>query len=154
KIEEESRELYELRKARYEPFVGKTFWVTGQVELCPEPTFMPACTTIRAPRRLVVNRVVRGFQRWLDVTHTDSDPYCHVTTNDGLMGYAQCAVIMAQSMDVDPVVAAAECKQQGGKPRIGASAKLLEACWGKPLTTKRKETTSGVTDKYIYDGGR
>jgi hypothetical protein len=71
------------------------------------------------------------------------------------VGYLVCVRLMSpQAMDVDPVVAAAECKRNGGKARIGMSAKLVEAWWGKPVTIKRKETAEAITDKCIYDGGR
>jgi hypothetical protein len=156
-IDAEIRAGFARDKAKYEPVVGKTFWVTGHVQLCPEPNpLMPQCATILAPRRFVMDRVEPGFTRFANgSTLMEPFAYCHVTSNDGLVGYVACVQLMSpQVMDVDPVVAAAQCKRQGGQPRVGVSAKLLEACWGKPRTIKHKETASGVSDKYIYDGGR
>jgi hypothetical protein len=142
-------------KPRYEPSIGKTFWVKGKVRLCPEPNdLMPECLTIAAPRRLLVDRIEPGIHRLAGRTVINPIPYCHATSDDALAGYMMCSGLLADTTDVDPALAAAECKRNGGKPRIGLSAKLVEACWGKPLTIKRKETASGVTDKYIYDDGR
>jgi hypothetical protein len=152
-IDAQLRAGFAREKAKYEPAVGKTFWVTG---FCPEPNdMMPQCAEIRAPRRLVVDRVEPGFNRLADgSTIMEPFAYCHVTSNDGLVGYMVCVELTSpQIMDVDPVVAAAECKRIGGKPRVGLSTKLVEACWGKPVTIKRKETASGVSEKYIYGGG-
>jgi hypothetical protein len=142
-------------KSEYEPAIGKIRWVKGEVRLCPEPNdLMPECVTIAAPRRLLVDRIEPGIHRLAVRTVINPIPYCHATSDDALVGYAMCSGLLAGTTDADPALAAAECKRQGGKPRIGASAKLVEACWGKPLTIKRRETASGVTDKYIYDGGR
>jgi hypothetical protein len=142
-------------KPRYEPAIGKTFWVKGQVRLCPEPNndLMPECVTMAAPRRLLVDRIEPGIHR-LVRTVINPIPYCHVTSDDALVGYVMCSALLADATDVDPAVAAAECKRRG-EPRIGMSAKQLEAtCWGKPYTIKRKQTAEAVSDKYIYDGGR
>ena len=149
--------MFARKKPIYEPAVGKTFWITGHVDVCPEPNALsPRCARILAPRRLVVDRVVQGFLRSANDSRplTESDPYCHVTFSDGVSGYVACQTLMRETLDVDPTAAAAECKRHGGRPRVGQSAKIVEYCWGKPNNVKSAETASGVTEKYIYDQGR
>src|ERR1700758_1045599 len=99
-IDAEIRAGFARDKAKYEPVVGKTFWVTGHVQLCPEPNpLMPQCATILAPPRFANGS-----------TLMEPFAYFHVTSNDGLVGYLACVQLMSpQVMDVDPVVAAAQC---------------------------------------------
>jgi hypothetical protein len=79
-----------------------------------------------------------------NVSRPDSQPYCHLTAINGLAGFVRCLDLTWTSTDIDPVVAAADCERHGGRPRIGFSAKLVIACWGKPNTIKRRETAKGA----------
>src|SRR5215831_7840657 len=120
----ETRASFARKKPLYDPGVGKTFWITGHVDICPDPNaLMPQCARIQAPRRLVVDRIVQGFLRSAYDSRplTDSEPYCHVTLSDGVAGYAVCQTLMRETLDVDPAAAAAECKRHGGRPRVGQS---------------------------------
>ena len=49
----ETRASFARKKPLYDPGVGKTFWITGHVDICPDPNaLMPQCARIQAPRRL------------------------------------------------------------------------------------------------------
>jgi hypothetical protein len=151
------RERYEVEKAKYEPLVGKTLWVTanGRFNLCPEPTGLTqGCTEIAARHRFTIDRVVLGTKEVVYSPHVDSEPYCHVTTGDGVTGYAHCWELEGPSTDVDQNVAESDCARHGGSPRVGFSTKLVVACWGKPATIKRRETAKGISEKYVWGSAR
>jgi hypothetical protein len=142
-------------KAKYEAKVGKTLWVDMPVRVCQQPN--PAsldCTIITAPTRLTLDRVEEGALESSGRTVPIGDAFCHVTLDDGRAGYAGCFLLMSQTTDVDPVVAAADCKRRGN-PRIGMTAKQVEAsCWGKPEHVNRRQTAQATTDQYVYGDGR
>lgn len=135
-------------KAKYEANVGKNFWVQMDVRLCQKPiASSPDCTIISSPTRLTLDRIDEGVVE-------AGDAYCHVTLDDGRAGYVGCFVLMAQTTDIDPAVAAAECKRRGN-PRVGMTAKQVEAsCWGKPDHVNRRQTARATTDQYVYGDGR
>jgi hypothetical protein len=143
--------IWAQKKARYDSAIGKTFWVKFAVQLCSTPNSVVAeCAEVSAPTRLVIDRIEPQFQGIAG----GGLPFCHATSDDGRVGHVMCSQLVAFATDVDPTAAAAECKRRG-EPRIGMSAKQVEVtCWGKPVTVKRKETASGITDKYVYDDGR
>jgi hypothetical protein len=126
------RERYEAAKAEYESLVGRTLWVTarGALNLCIQPTYpFEGCTLIEARQSFVIDRVVPGVRQQGYISRTDSQPYCHVTADTGVAGFAYCSEVMGQSTNVDQVVAETDCTRHGGQPRVGFSAKLVVACW-------------------------
>jgi hypothetical protein len=141
-------------KATYEPMVGKSFWLKNAVSLCPKPAYTLQCEMIYPPRRLMIDGVEQQMDERAGGRIVPVGlPYCHAAVDDGRSGYVVCLELPSQS-PIDPVVAAAECKRRG-EPRVGMTAKQLEAtCWGKPVTINRKETASGITERYIYDSDR
>ena len=133
-------------KAKYEPNIGKTYWLLGIRFLCPTPlTNVIDCTLIPAGTKLQTDGIERGVT---------SDAYYHVKLEDGRAGYISALDLVRFATDVDPVQAAAECKRRGD-PRVGMTAKqVLATCWGKPDQVDRRETARGVTERYVYDNGR
>lgn len=133
-------------KAKYEPNIGKNYWLLGDRFLCPTPTTnVIDCTSIPAGSKLQLDGIERGIT---------SDAYYHVKLEDGRIGYIAALDLVRFGTDVDPAQAAAECKRRGN-PRVGMSAKQVVAtCWGKPDHVDRRETARGVTERYVYDNGR
>jgi hypothetical protein len=133
-------------KAKYEPNLGKIYWLTGIRSLCPTPTTnVIDCTRIDAGTKLQLDGIERGVT---------SDAYYHVKLEDGRAGYISAFGLLRFATDVDPMQTAAECKRRGD-PRIGMTAKQVRAtCWGEPYRVDRRETARGVTDRYVYDKGR
>ncbi len=141
-------ERFAQEKAKYDSSVGKNFWVQLPVRVCPKPEPLSFdCTTINSPMRLTVDRIDED-------AIAGGTAYCHVTLDDGRVGYADCYLLMAQTTETDPAVAAAECRRRGD-PRIGMTAKQVEAtCWGKPGHVDRRQTAGAITDRYVYGDGR
>jgi hypothetical protein len=133
-------------KAKYEPNIGKTYWLLGSRFLCPTPTTnVIDCTSIPPGTKLQTDGIERGVT---------SNAYYHVRLEDGRTGYLAVLDLVRFATDVDPVQAAADCKRRG-EPRLGMSAKQVEAtCWGKPDHVDRLKTAKGTTDRYVYDQGR
>jgi len=133
-------------KVKYEPNIGKNYWLLGDRFLCPTPvTNVLHCTSIRAGSKLKLDGIERGVT---------SDAYYHVTLEDGRTGYIGAFQLVTFGTDVDPAQTAAECKRRG-EPRLGMTAKQVEAtCWGKPDHVDRLKTMRGTTDRYVYDQGR
>jgi hypothetical protein len=132
-------------KAKYEPNIGKTYWLLGSRFLCPRPTTnVIDCTSIPPTSKLEVDGIERGIT---------SDAHYHVKLEDGRTGYIEAFGLIRFATDVDPMQAAAECIR-GGKPRVGMSAKQVVAtCWGKPDHVDRRETARGISERYVYGKG-
>jgi hypothetical protein len=65
-------------KAKYEPNLGKTFWLNGVASLCPTSTTnIIDCTLIDAGSKLQLDGIERGVT---------SDAYYHVKLEDGRTG--------------------------------------------------------------------
>ena len=65
-------------KAKYEPNLGKTFWLNGVASLCPTSTTnIIDCTLIDAGSKLQLGGIERGVT---------SDAYYHVKLEDGRTG--------------------------------------------------------------------
>lgn len=128
-------------KAKYEPNIGKNYWLLGSRFLCPTPvTNVLDCTSIPPGGKLQLDGIERGVT---------SDAYYHVKLEDGRTGYIAALDLVRFATDVDPAQAAAECKRRG-EPRVGMSAKqVLATCWGKPEHVDRRETARGVTERYV-----
>ncbi|MGN6747353.1 MAG: hypothetical protein ACTHJS_02050 [Xanthobacteraceae bacterium] len=133
-------------KAKYEPNIGKTYWLLGIRSLCPTPTTnIIDCASIPEGTKLHTDGVERGVT---------TDAYYHVTLDDGRTGYIEAFGLLRFATDVDPAQAAADCKARG-EPRIGMSRKQVEqTCWGKPIRVDRRETARGVTERYVYSKTR
>lgn len=129
-------------KAKYEPNIGKDYWLRVVVFLCPTSTTnVVDCTSIFPPTKLQPDGIERG---------RTSTAYYHVNLEDGRTGYISAFELLTSATDVDPAQAAAECKRRGD-PRIGMSAKQIRAtCWGEPDRVDRRETARGVTERYVY----
>ena len=66
-------------RSKYEPNLGKTYWLTGSSFLCPTPTTnVIDCTSIDAGSKLQLDGIQRGVT---------SDAYYHVKLEDGRTGY-------------------------------------------------------------------
>jgi hypothetical protein len=105
-------------KAKYEPNLGKTYWLLGSRFLCPRPTTnVIDCTSIPPTSKLELDGIERGIT---------SDAHYHVKLEDGRTGYIEAFGLIRFATDVDPMQAAAECKRRGD-PRVGMSAKQLVA---------------------------
>jgi hypothetical protein len=133
-------------KAKYEPNIGKTYWLLGGRFLCPTSTTnVIHCTSIDAGTKLQLDGIDRGVT---------SDAFYHVKLEDGRTGYISAFELLIYATDVDPMQAAAECIRRGD-PRVGMSRKQLEAtCWGKPERVDRRETARGLTERYVYSDTR
>ena len=133
-------------KAKYEPNLGKTFWLNGVASLCPTSTTnVIDCTLIDAGTKLQLDGIERGVT---------TDAFYHVKLEDGRTGYIEAFHLIRFGTDVDPAQAVAECKRRGD-PRIGMSAKQVRAtCWGEPDRVDRRETARGVTERYACGKSR
>ncbi|MFZ0146798.1 MAG: hypothetical protein WBG18_16965 [Xanthobacteraceae bacterium] len=111
-------------RSKYEPNLGKTYWLTGSSFLCPTPTTnVIDCASIDAGSKLQLDGIERGVT---------SDAYYHVKLEDGRTGYISAFNLVRFGTDVDPAQAAAECKRRGD-PRVGMTRKQVEeTCWGRP----------------------
>ena len=133
-------------KARYEPNIGKTYWLRTNTYLCPRPgSNILDCTSIPTGTKLQTDGIERGIT---------SDANFHVKLEDGRTGYIDAFQLTRFATDIDPMQTAAECIRRG-EPRVGMTAKQVEAtCWGKPDRVDRLKTVRGVTDRYFYAKGR
>jgi hypothetical protein len=132
-------------KAKYEPHIGKTYWLLGYVFLCPRATTnVIDCTSIPPSSKLELDGIERGIT---------SDAHFHVKLDDGRTGYIDAFSLIRFGTDGDPMQAAAECKRRGD-PRVGMTAKQVVAtCWGKPNHVDRRETARGISERYVYSKG-
>ena len=81
-------------KAKYEPNVGKTYWLLGIRSLCPTSTAnIIDCPMIPEGTKLRTDGIERG------VTST---AYYHVTLEDGRTGYIAAYELLRFATDVDP----------------------------------------------------
>jgi hypothetical protein len=133
-------------KTKYEPYIGKSFWLVGSRSLCPTATTsINDCRSIPPGTKLQLDGIERGI---------NSNAYYYVTLEDGRTGYIFAFDLVGFVTDVDPARAAAECKRRGN-PRVGMTRNQVEAtCWGKPDRVDRRETARGVTERYVYGKSR
>ena len=133
-------------KAKYEPNIGKTYWLLGSRFLCPTSTTnVIDCTSIPPSTKLQTDGIQRGIT---------SNAYYHVTLEDGRTGYIGAFELLRFATDVDPAQAAADCKRRGD-PRIGMTARqVVPTCWGKPERVDHRETARGITERYVYGRNR
>lgn len=139
-------EKFVHEKAEYEPNLGKNYWATLEMSLCPVPTILAVkCETVTKGSKLQADAIEEG---------PVGTAHYHVKLEDGRAGYIQASELVVMATQTDPMQTAAECIRRG-QPRVGMSRQRLEAtCWGKPDRVDRKETARGVTDRYVYSNGR
>ena len=139
----------EAETAKYNANVGKDYWVTYRFMFCEGPAglncqFIDIGTHLKI-NGLVLNQAPDGRPIF--------DPYYHATLDDGHAGYFS-VTFLSFVTDVNPIVAAADCKRRGD-PHVGMKAAQVEAtCWGKPNHINRKESSQGIHEQYVYGDGR
>jgi len=91
-------------KAKYEPNIGKNYWLLGGRFLCPTPTTnVIDCTSIPAGSKLQLDGIERGIT---------SDAYYHVKLEDGRTGYIAALNLVRIGTNVNLAETAAECKRR------------------------------------------
>jgi len=153
---ERAAEKFAPVKARYETNIGKQYWVAlPPLKACGEPTTLVAgCDMLPLNTHLKIEDVVEGYTKAGTSIYHDNSPYYRIVQDDGRSGYADAMLFATATSEIDPAIAAAECKGRG-QPRIGMTAKQLEAtCWGKPGHINRRQTAKGTRDQYVYGSGR
>jgi hypothetical protein len=137
---------YLEEKARYEPNLGKDYWLMSPGFLCPTATTNKIdCALINTGTKLQPDGIERGIT---------SDAHYHVKLEDGRTGYISAFELVASATNVDPAAAAADCVRRGN-PRVGMTAKQVKAtCWGEPNRVDHRETARGTTERYVYEKGK
>jgi hypothetical protein len=135
--------------AKYTANVGKDYWVTYRLRFCAGATSMN-CQFIDVGTHLKIDGLVPNQA---PDGRPIFDPYYHAVLDDGHAGYVSVGFLSFVT-DVNPTVAAADCKRRGD-PHVGMKAAQVEAtCWGKPNHINRKESAHGIHEQYVYGDGR
>jgi hypothetical protein len=146
-------QTYAQEKARYERNVGKVYWVAGALRFCPVPNLINTKCQVLGEGHLKIDGIEQGFTETPAGNLPARERYYHVTLHDGRTGYILTADLTAHGGDIDPEMAAADCKRRGD-PRVGMTATQVEAtCWGKPGHVNRTQA-GGISDQYVYGDGR
>jgi hypothetical protein len=147
-------QTYAQETSRYEHNVGKVYWVASAVRFCPVPSLINTKCRVLGDGHLKIDGIEQGTTETLAGNLPARERYYHVTLHDGRTGYILTADLMAHGADIDPEMAAADCKRRGD-PRVGMTATQVEAtCWGKPGHVNRTHTEGGISDQYVYGDGR
>jgi hypothetical protein len=144
-IESYDTQKFLREKTRYEPNIGKDYWVEVPVFLCKRPAYDPEgeCELVGVITKLQPDGIEQG---------TFGAPYYHVRLADGRTGYVDAFSFVSNTTAIDLEKAAAECKRRGG-PRVGMSAKQVVAtCWGEPSHVDRRETARGISAVRLQQG--
>lgn len=153
---EKAAAKFAQEKPKYEPNIGKNYWVSGPFLLCLEPATQPAqCTRLPMNTHLKIDDVVESNIK-VDgkAGYYDDNPYYRLVLDDGRVGYTVAFFFPSVATDIDPAIAAAECKRQG-QPRLGMTVKQVEAtCWGMPDHVNRRQTAKGIREQFVYPGNR
>ena len=147
---------FALEKPKYEPDVGKDYWVQGEVLLCSGPATLPSdCNPLPVNTHLKIDDVVEGYIKANSaIIYYDDSAYYHVVLDDGRTGYTAAFDFRSEATDIDPAFVAAECKRRG-EPRLGMSVSQVEAtCWGTPDHINRRQTAKGIHEQFVYPGKR
>lgn len=146
--------LYLQEKGRYEPNVGKNYWVRA-APICSRPgETLGDCFVIGMSAKVRVDGITEGVMDSGGVSYPSHIAYYHLTLDDGRAGYIMASALEAGATDIDPAQAAAECKRRGN-PRIGMTAAQVAAtCWGKPENVNRTQVAGGIEDQYVYGDGQ
>jgi hypothetical protein len=118
-------------KAKFEPNIGKSYWLKFDRRVCPTPVAdLLDCTSIPGGTKLKTDGIERGMT---------SEAYYHVQSEDGRSGYILAFELVLAATDVDPMQTAADCIRRGER-RVGMTAKQVEAsCWGMLIGLRRCE---------------
>jgi hypothetical protein len=147
-------QTYAQEKAQYERNVGKGYWIASALRFCPVPNRINTKCQILGDGYLKIDGIEHGITEAPAGNLPSRERYYHVTLHDGRTGYILTADLMEHGADIDPEMAAAECKRRGD-PRVGMTATQVEAtCWGKPGHVNRTHTAGGISDQYVYGDGR
>ena len=134
---------------KYNGYVGKDYWVTGNlVQLCEGPSTVHCLQFLQPGTHLKVDGLVPNHS---EVSGTSIDqPYFHIVMDDGRAGFADAVILSNMTTAVDPATAAAECKKKGN-PKIGMTAAQVKAsCWGPPVYVNAKVRKTGKYEQYVY----
>jgi hypothetical protein len=147
-------QTYAQEKARYEHNVGKVYWIAGALRFCPVPNVINTKCQVLGDGHLKIDGVEQSLTETPAGNLRARVRYYRVTLQDGRTGYILTTDLMAHGADIDPEMAAADCKRRGD-PRVGMTATQVEAtCWGKPGHVNRTHTAGGISDQYVYGDGR
>jgi hypothetical protein len=147
-------QTYAQEKARYERSVGKGYWIASALRFCPVPNLINTKCQTLGDGYLKIDGIEHGITETPAGNLPSRERYYHVTLHDGRTGYILTADLMTHGAEIDPEMAAAECKRRGD-PRVGMTASQVEAtCWGKPGHVNRTHTADGISDQYVYGDGR
>jgi len=133
---------------KYNPYVGKDYWVSHLLQLCEQPTSLHCAVFLQAGAHLKIDGLVPNHS---EVAGTSIDqPYFHVALDDGRSGFTDAEMLTLATKTVDPIVAAAECEKKGG-PKLGMNAAQVAAtCWGRPQYVNTKIRRNGKYEQYVY----
>jgi hypothetical protein len=145
---------YAQVKAKYVRNVGKVYWIASALRFCPVPNLINTKCQTLGDGYLKIDGIEHGITETPAGNLPSRERYYHVTLHDGRTGYILTADLMTHGAEIDPEMAAAECKRRGD-PRVGMTASQVEAtCWGKPGHVNRTHTADGISDQYVYGDGR
>jgi hypothetical protein len=141
-------------KARYERNVGKVYWIASALRFCPVPNRIDTKCQVLGDGHLKIEGIEQGITETAAGNLPARERYYRVMLHDGRTGYILTADLMTHGAEIDPEMAAAECKRRGD-PRVGMTAAQVEAtCWGKPGHINQTHTSDGISDQYVYGDGR
>ncbi len=145
----------EAEMAKYNVNVGKNYWARFSAMLLDKPIANGDYELVPTGTHFKIDGVVEGLVRNVtEYVPNKGQYYYRVVLDNGQTRYISPGMLSNVATDVDPVVAAAECKRRGN-PRVGMTAKQVEAtCWGKPDHVNRKESARGIAEQYVYGDGR
>ncbi len=153
---EKAAARYASEKPKYEPDVGKDYWVNGQFLLCNGPATLPHdCALLAANTHLKIDDIVEGYIKADGkIIYYDDNPFFHVVLDDGREGFTNAFAFHSLVTDQDPAIAAAECKRRGD-PRLGMTALQVEAtCWGMPDHINTRKLAKGLREQFVYPNNR
>ena len=134
---------------KYNDYVGKDYWVTGNmVQLCEGPSTGHCLQFLQPGTHLKVDGLVPNHS---ESAGTVSDqPYFHIALDDGRSAFVDAVILTNSTTTIDPATALAECKKKGG-PKLGMTAAQVKAsCWGPPAYVNAKVRKTGKYEQYLY----
>jgi hypothetical protein len=134
---------------KYNEYVGKDYWVTGNLlQLCEGPSTLHCSQFLQPGTHLKVDGLVPNHS---EVSGTSIDqPYFHIVIDDGRAGFVDAVILSNATANIDPVTAAAVCKKKGNPKRGMTAAQVKATCWGSPAYVNAKMRTTGKHEQYVY----
>jgi hypothetical protein len=128
--------------------IGKSYWSNGVLHACQKSEISGAdCEFVKKNEKIFTVDIVP------DAAVPSYKDMKYIYGGDAKIAYTLESLFYGAVVDADPMKAEAECKRRGS-PRIGMSAKQVEAtCWGKLDHLNRTETAGVITDQYVYESG-